>query len=215
MNYLIVVFKNRRKKKIINKFNTSKAASSFYKELVEKNDEVLFEIQTQNGKPCQYEVALLERKGSTLFPIYTKDEFGRNVELMFDDNDYNIIKISSYKEPEKIKDLQTGNKINTTTFINNYLSKDGVKLVSKLNNKIVVQNDETVNMFVLKCDSDANRFIESLTERFVKLKRGDCMFVKDTTSQQKKYLYDLLQSKGYDKKFLYRKETTYSSSLSR
>ena len=176
---------------------------------------MLFEIQTQNGKPCKYEVALLERKGSTLFPIYTKDEFGRNVELKFDDNDYNIIKISPYKEPERIKDLQTGNKINTTTFINNYLSKEGVKLVSKLNNKIVVQNDDTINMFVLKSNSDAERFIESLTDRFVKLKRGDCMFVKDTTSQQKKYLYDLLQSKGYDKKFLYRKETTYSSSLSR
>jgi hypothetical protein len=135
--------------------------------------------------------------------------------LKFDDNDYNIIKISPYKEPERIKDLQTGNKINTTTFINNYLSKEGVKLVSKLNNKIVVQNDDTIKMFVLKSNSDAERFIESLTDRFVKLKRGDCMFVKDTTSQQKKYLYDLLQSKGYDKKFLYRKETTYSSSLSR
>jgi hypothetical protein len=214
MNYLIVVFKNRRKKKIINKFNTSKKASSFYKDLVESNDEVLFEIQTVNGKPCQYEIALLEKKSDGIFPIFTKDEFGRNIKLEFDDKDYNIVKISPYKVPEKIKDFQTGNKINTTTFINNYLSKDGVKLVSKLNNKIVVQNDDVIDMFILKTESDAERFISALTERFVKLKRGDCMFVKDTTSPQKKYLYDLLESKGYSKKFLYRKETTYSSSLS-
>jgi hypothetical protein len=215
MNYLIVVFKNRRKKKIINKFNTSKKANTFYKELLEKNDEVLFEVQTQNGKPCVWEIALLERKSGTQIPLVTKDEFGRNVKLEFEDDDYDIIKISSYKEPEKIKDLQTGNKIGTTTFINNYLSKEGIKLVSKLNNKIVVQNDDVIKMFVLKSDSDASRFIDALTQRFLNLKRGDCMFVKDTTSQQKKYLYDLLQSQGYDKKFLYRKETTYSSSLSK
>jgi len=215
MNYLIVVFKNRRKKKIINKFKTSKKANQFYKDLLEKNDEVLFEVQTQNGKPCVWEIALLEKKGNSLFPLYTKDEFGRNVKLDFDDENYDIVKISPYKESEKIKDLQTGNKISTTTFINNYLSKEGVKLVSKLNNKIVVQNNETFNMFVLKSDSDASRLIDGLTNRFLKLKRGDCMFVKDTTSQQKKYLYDLLQSQGYDKKFLYRKETIYSSSLSK
>jgi hypothetical protein len=215
MNYLIVVFKNRRKKKIINKFNTSKKANTFYKELLEKNDEVLFEVQTQNGKPCVWEIALLERKNDTQIPLFTKDEFGRNVKLEFEDDDYDIIKISPYKEPEKIKDLQTGNKIATTTFINNYLSKEGIKLVSKLNNKIVVQNDDVVKMFVLKSDSDASRFIDALTQRFLNLKRGDCMFVKDTTSQQKKYLYDLLHSQGYDKKFLYRKETTYSSSLSK
>lgn len=215
MNYLIVVFKNRRKKKIINKFNTSKRANTVYKELIDTNDEVLFEVQTQNGKICKWEIALLEIKGDTSFDIYTKDEFGRNIKLDFENDDYNIIKIHPYKEPEKIKDLQTGNKINVSTFINNYLSKDGVKLVSKLNNKIVVQKDESIDMFVLKSDMDAIRFIDSLTNKFLKLKRGDCMFVKDTSSQQKKYLYDLLQSKGYNKDFLYRKETTYSCSLRR
>jgi hypothetical protein len=37
------------------------------------------------------------------------------------------------------------------------------------------------------------------------------MFVNDTSPQQKKYLYKFLIEKGFDKKFLYRKETTYSS----
>jgi hypothetical protein len=62
-------------------------------------------------------------------------------------------------------------------------------MVSKLNNKIIVQNEEHINLFVLKSDdNDALRFIESLTERFVKLKRGDCMFVNDSSAPQKKYL---------------------------
>ena len=106
-------------------------------------------------------------------------------------DEYNIIKISEYREPELIHDYQTKNKINVNTFLSKYLSKQGVKMVSKLNNKIIVQNEEDINLFVLKSDNDALRFIESLTERFVKLKRGDCMFVNDSSAPQKKYLYNL------------------------
>ena len=181
--------------------------------LLESND-VVFETRYENGKKVEYELALLEKKGNVLFPIYTKDEFGRNIKLEFDNDEFNIIKISQYNEPEKIKDYQTGHKITSQTFINKYLSKDGLKLVSKLNNKIIVQKDEELYLFILKHSEDAQRFIMSLTERFVMLKRGDCMFVMDTSSQQKKYLYQLLSDRGFNKKFLYRKETTYSSELS-
>ena len=151
----------------------------------------------------------MEKKGNTLFPIYTKDEFGRNIKISFDDDDFNIVKIGSYKEPELILDYQTKNKININTFINKYLSKDGIKLVSKLNNKIIVQNEDAVNLFTLKNELDAHRLIQNLTDRFVRLKRGDCMFVLDISSPQRKYLYNLLTEKGFDINYLYRKETTY------
>ena len=190
---------------------TSKKASDFYKNLLDENEDIIFDTKTQNGNSVKYELALLEKKGNQLFPIYTKDEYGRNVKLEFDNDEYNIIKISEYREPELIHDYQTKNKINVNTFLSKYLSKQGVKMVSKLNNKIIVQNEEDINLFVLKSDNDALRFIESLTERFVKLKRGDCMFVNDSSGPQKKYLYNLLEEKGFNKDFLYRKETTYSS----
>ena len=209
MNYLIVVFKNKSKQKIIKKFKTSNRASDFYKSILEKNDEVIFETKHENGNYVDYEIALLEKKGNTLFPIYTKDEMGRNVKLEFDDDEYNIVKISSYRVPEQIYDYQTKNRISVETFINKYLSKTGVKLVSKLNNKIVVQNEDNVNLFTMKNELDAQRLIENLTQRFIKLKRGDCMFVLDVSSPQRKYLYKLLIDKGYDVNYLYRKETTY------
>jgi uncharacterized protein (DUF1330 family) len=209
MNYLIVLFKNKVKQRIIKKYKTSKNASDFYSSLVEKNQDVIFETKHENGKAVDYELALLEKKGNTLFPIYTKDEFGRNIRINFEDSDYNIVKINSYKEPELIQDYQTKNKININTFINKYLSKDGIKLVSKLNNKIIVQNEEVINLFTLKNESDAHRLIENLTERFVRLKRGDCMFVLDISSPQRKYLYTLLKEKGFNLDYLYRKETTY------
>lgn len=211
MNYIVVLFKNKVRQRIIKKFVTSKKANDFYVNLVNQNQDTIFETKTENGKSVNYEIALLEKKGNSLFPIYTKDEFGRNIKLEFEDNDYNIIKISPYKEPELIQDYQTKNKISVDTFINKYLSKDGLKMVSKLNNKLIVQKDEDVFLFVLKNESDCFRLIESMIERFVKLKRGDCMFVNDTSPQQKKYLYSFLMDKGFDKNFLYRKETTYSS----
>jgi hypothetical protein len=211
MNYIVVLFKNKVRQRIIKKFVTSKKANDFFINLINKNQNVIFDTQTENGKSVKYEIALLEKKGDTLFPIYTKDEFGRNIKLEFEDEDYNIVKISSYKEPELIQDYQTKNKISVETFINKYLSKDGLKMISKLNNKLLVQKDEEVFLFVLKNEFDCVRLIDSMIERFVKLKRGDCMFVNDTSPQQKKYLYKFLIEKGFDKKFLYRKETTYSS----
>ena len=96
---------------------TSKKASEFYKNLLDENQDVIFDTKTQNGKPVNYELALLEKKGNQLFPIYTKDEYGRNVKLEFDNDEYNIIKISEYREPELIHDYQTKNKI--TSNINN------------------------------------------------------------------------------------------------
>lgn len=213
MNYQIVVFKNRKQKKIINKFNTSKRANDFYKKLLELNSEVDFEIMTENGKSCQYEVALLERNSDKLFQVFVKDDLGRNQKIDLENSDYSIVKINPYKEPEKIKDYQTGKKINFYTFLYKYLPKDGIKMVSKLNNKIIVQLDEDIKLFVTKSESDAARFLESLSKHFVKNKRGDAMFVMDRDIAQKKYLYDFLESKGYSKKFLYRKETTYSSGL--
>jgi hypothetical protein len=73
----------------------------------------------------------------------------------------------------------------------------------------VVQNEDNVNLFTMKNELDAQRLIENLTQRFIKLKRGDCMFVLDISSPQRKYLYNLLIEKGYDVNYLYRKETTY------
>ena len=46
-NYIVVLFKNKSKKKIINKFKTKERAVAFYKKLIEEND-VIFDI-TKNS----------------------------------------------------------------------------------------------------------------------------------------------------------------------
>ena len=76
---------------------TSKKASDFYKNLLDENQDVIFDTRTQNGKPVKYELALLKKKGNQLFPIYTKDEYGRNVKLEFDDDEFNRRLDKSFK----------------------------------------------------------------------------------------------------------------------
>jgi hypothetical protein len=85
-------------------------------------------------------------------------------------------------------------------------------MISVLNNKIVLQEDEKIHLFTLKSENESSRFVDSLSLYFFKIKRGDCLFVKDYSIAQRKSLYKLLESSGIDKKILYRKFTTLPQS---
>jgi hypothetical protein len=211
MNYLIVLFKNKVKKKIIKKFKTSNRANSFYESLLETSNNVIFDKQYENGFLSNYEIAILEKVSGTFLPVFLKDEFGRNIKVNLDDEDFSIKKINPYHIDEFILDTTLNKKINPKEFIKLYLDPSGFKLISKLNNKIVVQNDDKFNLFTLKNDYDSSRFIDSISEFFMSQKRFDCMFVKDYSNAQRKYLYNLLIENGFSKSYLQRQTTTHPS----
>ena len=146
-------------------------------------------------------------------PVYVIDEMGRSSKVKLEDEGMTLLQISQYKKEETIFDIQRDKKILTQEFIKRYLKSDGLKMLSVLNNKILVQNDETVNLFSCKNEDESSRFLDCLSNHFFKTKRGDCLFIKDYSTPQRKYLYSLLESKGYDKKVLYRKFTTYPPSI--
>jgi hypothetical protein len=60
-NFTIVLFKNKVKKRIIKKFKTKARATKFYKDLIDENKKVFFGVETENGKQCKYEIALVSR----------------------------------------------------------------------------------------------------------------------------------------------------------
>ena len=208
-NYLVVLFKNKRKKKIINKFKTFNKAIELYNNLIGESEKVLFPIGYESGIKSTYEIALLERKTGPSNNLFLKDEFGRQIKVELDDSDFIISKINEYYIEESFVDYSTGQKIQTNEFINRYLTKDGFKLISKLNNKIVVQIDDNFNLFTLKSTLDAERFVDVLTEKFKSEKRNDCLIVKDYSTSQRKYLYDILAEKGFSKTYLQRHSTTH------
>jgi len=208
MNYQIVLFKNKEKKKIINKFITFDKAKKGYETLLKKSENVIFNVQTQNGKPCNYEIALIG-KDKRKDPIYLKDSLGRNIKVELDTDEFSIIKIHQYNKEESFLDYKTKNKITTNQFINKYLKGGGLKMISKLNNKIVLQNEEKINLFTFKSEEDALRFTDVLSNLFVKTNRKDCMIVNDYSTIQRKSLYDMLVENGFSREYL----QTYSTAF--
>ena len=209
MNYIVVLFKNKERKKIINKFKTFERAQDFFNKKIEENKNVLFEKQVENANDCNFELCLLQKKDSNFDNLYVRDNLGRQVKIETDDPEYKIINVSNYKVEELVFDISENKKITIKEFIKKYLPKNSIKLLSRLNNKIVVQNDDKVNLFSLKNEYESKRFLESLNDYFFMENRIDSIFVIDASKEQKKYLYDILSKMGIDKQLLYRRSTTF------
>ncbi len=211
-NYLIVLFENKVKKKIIKKYITFKKANNFYEKLISENNEVIFRKEIVNNNKTNFELGLVELSSKQLLPIYITDEMGRNVKVKLENDDMTLVRISPYNIEETIFDLSKNKKIYIKELISKYLKKDGIKLVSSLHNKVIIQNNDVINLFVLKTDYEAGRFLDSLSSYFFKIKRGDCIFVKDNSQAQRKELFTLLEKNGYSKRKLYRKFTNFPPS---
>ena len=96
-NFIIVLFKNKKKKKIIKGYVTSKNANLKYKKLIENNN-IPFEVLYENGSKCKYEIALLSKTSSNQ-----------------DDYDVAIVAVAH----DKFKELGSSG-------LRNYLSSDGI-----------------------------------------------------------------------------------------
>lgn len=208
-NYLVVLFKNKKKKKIINKFITFDKANSFFERQIKESEEIIFEKEVNFSEESDYELGLVQLGKSPETKTYLKDDFGRNIVVKIDEENMTLIKISPIKIQELIYDCQQKKKITLEQFEKKYLKKDGVKLLSGLNNRVVLQKDEEVYIFTFKNEKESSRFLDCLSNHYFRIKRMDTIIVKDTSKPQKKYLYSLLESKGFDKQFLYRKFTWF------
>ena len=82
MNYYIVLFKNKQKRKIINKFKTLNRAKKYYDNLLQISDDVFFERQTENGDKCEYELALMENSKDNT-NLYIKDNLNYSSQFSF------------------------------------------------------------------------------------------------------------------------------------
>lgn len=207
--YWIVLFKNKKKYKIINKFVSLERAESKLSNILEKSNEILYETRFENGIIVEYEIGLVDTTGKITHPVYKVDSLGRNIRISLEDDGFTLLKAHDFKKEESIYDLQLRKKISVNFFVKTYLSSKELKLLSILNNKLLVQINESIFLFSLKNEIESERFINILSNEFMKQKRSDCIFVKDTSSAQRKYLINLLSSRGFDKKVLYRHCTTF------
>jgi len=207
--YSVVIFKNRKKKKIIKKFVSLKTASDFFEKIYNENSKTLFETKFENGKECKFDLVLIDNNPDEFTQIYHTDEFGRNYKVKLDDKKQTILKISDYLVEELVFDLQKKEKISLEKILTTYLRNQNLKMIFLLNNKIVIQDDDKFSLFSLKNSYESKRFIDCLSNYFFINRRTDCLFITDDSKPQKKYLYKLLEEKGWEKKVLYRGFTTF------
>ena len=203
--YHIILFKNNKKKKKLKSFVRENLANEYYKSLLSKSNEIIFDKNFENGYECQFFLGIVTDKYVDN-NIHYLDEFGRNksIDPKIDDNNY-IQKINVYRLEESLFDVKNDNKISVDYFIKNYI-KDKLYLISQIKNKFVLQNDDDFSLFSLKNEEDCERFLTILETLEVKSK---LMIVRDVSQSQRKYLYNLLIEKGFNKKFLYTSFTTY------
>ena len=105
MKYLIVLFKNKERKKIIKKFKTLERAKNFYETKLSQN-KIYFDKQVENGKVCDFELAFIEIDPTEFDNYFIKDNLGRQVKVQTDDPKYKIVKTSNYKIEDFIYDIQ-------------------------------------------------------------------------------------------------------------
>lgn len=205
-NYFVIIFKNNKKRKILKTFITEKKAYEFFEKKIKESDDIIFNVQYENGKSVNYKIAVVSKKYND-DQIYYIDELGRNkiINQKLSDDLY-INKISKLNKEEKIFDLNKNKRINLNDLIKKYLDKSKIYMISQINNKFVIQDDDNYHLFSLKNESDCDRLLDILMD---KNEKKNLIIVKDFSTPQRKYLYEQLENKGFNKDFLYRKSTTH------
>jgi hypothetical protein len=210
MNYIIVLFKNKKKKKIIKQYSTEKRAKKKFMDLIKLNEKIIFEKVIENATESEYEIGLLTNQTNVQDSITIKDKYGRNKTANLDDPNYVFLDMNHFKIEEKIYDWQKKTKISFEEVVKKYLNNKNLKNIFTLNNKICIQEDDKIYVFSLKDTFESYRFLEVLQNYFIQNKRSDGIFVRDVSNAQRKWLYQVLRDKGFDIKRLYRLKTTFS-----
>lgn len=208
--YFIVLFKNRKKRKIIKRFATEKNAINFYTKLIDENKKIIFDKKIENATFSEHHLGLITNQVKTQKTIYFIDEVGRNNLVDLDDPDHVFLRLDQFLIEELLYDWQSQSRISFDLLIEKYFSDNNFKSVFTINNKLCVQNDENINLFSLKSKYDSLRLIEIIEDFFMSQNKSNCIFVKDVSGAQRKWLYNILENKGIDKKKLYRTKTTFS-----
>jgi hypothetical protein len=209
MKYTVILFKNKERKKLLKSFKTFERADAFFTRLQEESRGVVFNKEIENGISCDFEIGLIDNTPTEFENYFVRDDLGRQVRIKTDDSTIKIVKISKYRLEELIYDISKNKRLSFKNFYKSYLSGSEIKIISKLNNKFFIQEDDNINLFSLKTESDCLRFFSQLETYLFEKKKANCILVSDSSTRQKKYLYSLLESKGISKKSLYKQSTTF------
>ena len=170
----------------------------------------MFNVEVENSEKTTYEIGLVSTTNTVQMDLFIQDDIGRNIKVEVDDDNFKILMISPYNISEKIQDWSSNKRITYDDFFKKYFSNKDLKNVFTIHNKLFIQRDEDISVFSLKNSDESKRLLRTLQNHLISEKRGDAIFVTDRDTVQRKYLYNLLEEKGFNKNRLYRQSTTFS-----
>jgi hypothetical protein len=204
--YHIILFNNKRKKKLLFSSNLRKTVNQKYKELKKKTNPI-FPLKILNREECFFEIALVERKSGKETGKLKKDDVGRWTRNVIKNQDYQLIEVAEHQVEGTLYDHQHKNRITTQELLSTYLPKSEMCQLFSLNNKIVMQKEDEFSLFSLKTVSESKRFMKSISSYFTREGITHCLLVSDFSTVQRKQLYKILENKGFKKSLLYKHYT--------
>ena len=103
-----------------------------------------------------------------------------------------------------VYDFQTKKRIRYHEIVNQITPISELAQIFTLNKNLFVQIENDVKMFGNKNLNDSQRLFDILKNDLLKKKKTNFLFVKDITTHQRTMLYDLLESKGFNRRELFR-----------
>lgn len=203
--YLIVLFCNKKKQRILASAMTKNTIYNHWRELKTQKPPPFVKLQGGGRKrKLNFELGLLFPRNPWSKPTYIKDELGRNVEAQINNEKYRIKDLIPYWDEELIYDFETKKRIHYHEMMDIILRVTDIAQIFTLNNKLFLQVENDVRLFGNKNIADANRLFDIVKEDLIKRKKGNFIFVRDITRTQRSLLYDFLEKRGFKKSELFR-----------
>ena len=203
--YFIILFCNKKRIKIFYKCMKRTSVYEYWREY--KTERKPPFVKQQGGKRRKeliFELALVFPNNRWATTTWVKDSLGRNEPAIIEGGKFRIKEIIPYWQEELIYDFQTKKRIRYHELINQITPIKEIAQIFILNKNLFVQVEGDVKMFGNKNLEDSNRLFEIVKEDLVKRKMGNLFFVKDVTTHQRTLLYNLLESKGFNRRELFR-----------
>lgn len=203
--YFIVLFCNKKKVRILYKCMKKNTVYEYWREFKTQRKPEF--IKLQGGKRKQelvFELGLIFPNNRWATKTYIKDSLGRNMEAIIENDKFRIKEMIPYWDEELIYDFNSKKRIRYHQMMEYISTISEIAQIFTLNNKLFVQIENDIRLFGNKNINDAERLFEIVKAELIRKKRGNFIFVKDITTQQRKTLYALLESKGFKRSELFR-----------
>jgi len=204
-NYSIVLFCNKKKVKTLYTCKKRTTVYEHWREFkTQKRPPYVKLIGGKRNLHLVYELALIFPNNRWATAVYVRDSLGRNIEAKIENDKFRIKEIIPYWKEELIYDYEKKERVRYHEMMEKILSVRDIAQIFTLNNKLFVQAENDIRLFGNKNISDTERLFEIVKNDVLKKGRGNFIFVKDITTQQRKLLYDLLEQKGFKRTELFR-----------